>query len=38
LRRLSGSEAVVRGVGVNRVWQDGVQIPPNEILKDGKSN
>jgi hypothetical protein len=33
LRRLSGSEAVVRGVGVNRVWQDGVQIPPNEILE-----
>ena len=33
MRRLSGSEAVVRGVGVNRVWQDGVQIPPNEILE-----
>jgi len=33
LRRLRGSEAVVRGVGVDRVWQDGVQIPPNEILE-----
>jgi hypothetical protein len=30
---VSGSEAVVRGVGVDRVWQDGVQIPPNEILE-----